>query len=291
MADLGIDPSSLDASDESESVSEDTEVATEEVEASEGEAVEGEEVEGKEAQDNNESTGEEEKTEAPIEEPKLTLKEFQEIEAKRQEVEAKEKAFSERVAAQEKEFQEKYLSKVKDFDEMDAFLADLADKDADLFAVIQQAFKEHSKQYSNPVIENLRNETKSLREELNSFKSKASDEVTLTKLDSEMKDVKSTLGKEAEAAGLKVDWSKVEDLWAKGIDPKKAFMAEYGEALLKARVSKTKVETAVKKVQAQPSVKTAGSMPKANAKASEPKGLSAEGWVHHFAKQLTGKSA
>jgi succinate dehydrogenase flavin-adding protein (antitoxin of CptAB toxin-antitoxin module) len=183
MSDLGISESSLDASEEvSATEGTDTEVNAEEAEASTETVEKEKEGEDKEAPAEDKATEEEENKEAPKEEPQLTLKEFQELEAKRQEVEAKEKALNERVAAQEKEFQEKYLSKVNDFDEMDAFLAHLADKDPDLFGLIQGEFKEHQRQYAGN--QKLMNELKSLRDEVTAYKAKASDEVVLTKLDS-----------------------------------------------------------------------------------------------------------
>lgn len=292
MADLGIDPSTLDdGSDlETEDVSMDASaevneevVETNDAEFSDDDSDEAPATEGEETKEVQEA--------APVvEEPVQTAKEIQEIAAARLELEAKEKAITERFATQEKEFQAKYHEKLKTHDQMDDFFAKLAEKDPDLFDLVKGEFQTHQKEYAQ--FEEFRKETQSLREEINVFKAKASDEVTRTKLDSEMNQVKSTLGKEAEAAGIKVDWSKVEDAWADNpkLDLRKAFYAEHGEALLKASVSKAKVEAVTKKVEARPSVATAGSVQRSSAPIKENIPKDAYGAVRYFAKQITGKA-
>jgi hypothetical protein len=227
------------------------------------------------------------------EEPKLTLKEFQELNAKQVELEAKEKAFTERMSAQEKEFQEKYHAKLQVHDQFDDFLGQLADKDPEFFSLLQAEFADHQKQYSNPVLNQLKAKNEELEKKLDSFLNKASDEVTRTKLDSEMNQIKSTLGKEAEVAGLKVDWSKIEDAWADNpkLDIKKAFYAEYGEALVKASASKAKVQAVTKKIEGKPSVATGGTVTRANSKGSDSvKGMNTFDSIRELAKQVTGKS-
>lgn len=266
MTELGIDPSTLDDGSDFET----------EVESTEAEGEVKEEVENTEPDSDDDSLetetpeGEEEQStetaEVVEEEPKLTAKEFREIEAKRNELDAKEKAITERFATQEKELNEKYHEKVKTHDEVDAFLAHLANKDPELFDLFKAEFQDHQKMYSNPIQEQTRNEIQELRKELDSFKNKAGNEVTMTKLETEMNQAKATFGKEAEAAGLKVDWSKVEDAWADNpkLGLKNAFYAQYGEQMVKAAASKAKVEAVTKKVASIPKVATAGTVNRSN---------------------------
>jgi succinate dehydrogenase flavin-adding protein (antitoxin of CptAB toxin-antitoxin module) len=293
-SELGINVEALDESP-------DFETETESMEA-EGEVKE--EVVETEALDDGESDepsleGEEKKEipveeskEAPIEEPRLTAKEFQEIQAARQELEAREAAFTERMQAMEKDFQSKYHEKVQAHDELDSFLAELAQSDADLFDLVKEKFQAHQKQYNNPVNQKLESEVKELKAQLNQFLTKASDEVTMTKLNSELNQVKTTLGKEAEAAGLKVDWRKIEDAWADNpkIDLKKAFYAEYGESLLNAKVSKAKVEAVTKKVEGRPSVATAGTTKAAATPSAKNVPSNVYDAVRFYARELTGKA-
>lgn len=285
----------LDSQEESSS----SEVTTESTEA-EGETnnEEGKELPQEEVEASEDATLEEEapasaETEEVKEEPKLTLKEFQELNAKQVELEAKEKAFMERMQKQETEFREKYQDKLKVHDQFDDFLGHLHAKDPEFFGLIQAEFAEHQKQYSNPVIEQIRQENAAIRQELDSFKNKASDEVTRTKLDSEMNQIKATLGKDAEAAGLKVDWMKIEDAWADNpkLDIKAAFYAIHGEALVKASASKAKVAAVTKKVEGKPSVATAGNVSRSNAKTEDSyKGMNTFDAVRAIASKMTGKS-
>lgn len=291
-SELGFTTDSQEESPSSEVVTESTE-AEGEAKNEEGEAEPTEGVETEENSSTEEDAQASAETEEVKEEPKLTLKEFQELNAKQVELEAKEKAFTERMLAEKKEFQEKYQEKLKVHDQFDDFLGHLADKDPEFFGLIQAEYAEHLKQYSNPVIEKIRQENAAIREELDSFKNKASDEVTRTKLDSEMNQLKATLGKEAEASGLKVDWTKVEDAWADNpkLGIKNAFYAEYGEALLKAATSKAKVQAVTKKVDARPSVNTSGNLNRANAKTETNfKGMNTFDSIKELARQVTGKS-
>lgn len=291
MTELGIDPSSLDdgsdleidsaSMDASEEINEE-EGKTEDVEFSDDDSEEAPATEGEETSV--------EEVALEVAQPEQTAKEIQEIAAARTELEAKEKLFTERMTQEKMDFQKEHHEKLKTHDQMDDFFEKLAEKDPDLFDLLKGEFQEHQKQYSQ--FEEFRKETQSLREEINVFKAKASDEVTRTKLDSEMNQVKSTLGKEAEAAGIKVDWSKVEDAWADNpkLDLRKAFYAEHGEALLKASVSKAKVDAVTKKVEARPSVATAGNIQRSSAPIKENVPKDAYGAVRYFAKQLTGKA-
>lgn len=289
MTELGISPESENSTPEQVTETENTEVESEvngeEVKASQEDNQEGTTLEGEE-------TNEVAPTEVVAEEPKLTAKEFQEIQAAREQLELKEKQITERFAAQEKEFQEKYHEKLKVHDEMDSFLAQVHDNDPDLFDLIQGSFKEFKRQFSNPVFDELRRETQSLRQELNGFKEKASDEVTRTKLDAEINQVKSSLGKDAEAAGVKIDWTKVEDTWADNpkLNIEGAVYALYGANIMKATASKAKVEAVTKKVEGRPTVTTAGSVNRSSAPSIAKVPSDAFGAVKHFAKQLTGKS-
>lgn len=288
-ANLGIN---LDSQEESSS----TEVETESMEA-EGETASEEvnpdlEVEGNqeaETEISDEDASATAETKTVEEEPKLTLKQFQELQAKEQEIATKEKAFMERMQAQEKEFNEKYHEKVKVHDQMDDFLAHLAEKDADLFEIIKGEFAEHQKQYSNPVYNSIKTEMEQLRQELGQFKNKASDEVTLTKLDGEMEKFNSTIGKEAEAAGLKVDRKVIEEMWVKGLSVKEAFYAKYGPAFAKASASKAKLATVVKKTEARPAVSTVGTIGKSNTPGKAEVPRDAFDAVNYFASKLTGK--
>lgn len=285
-SELGIDLNSLDESSDLETTVESTEAEGEvkeeavkdesSAEASLDESINPDDEENKEASV---------ETAEVVEEPKLTVKEFREIEAAKESLEAERKAFMEQRASMEKEFQEKYHEKVKTHDQMDDFFAHLADKDPELFDLLKGEYQEHEKQFNNPVIAKLREEQQSLRQELSQFKNKASDEVTLTKLDAEMNKFNSTIGKEAEAAGLKIDRKVIEDMWTKGLTVEEAFYAKYGASFAKASASKAKVETAEKKVAARPTVSTAGSVSRSNSSTQAQVPKDAFGAVHHFAKQ------
>lgn len=257
LQESGIDPATMDdgSLDPSEFASLEQEAPVE------SEEVESEEM-APEAVDNSaevETQGEE-KTEAPIEEPKLTAKQFEEIYAARTELEGKQKAFDDSIAKREQEFQSQYSDKLEEYNKFDSFLASLATKDPDLFGLLQGEYQEHTKHYANPVVDKVSKEIAELKKELGQFKAKASDEVTLTKLSSAMNDLKAGLGKEAEALNIKVDYNVIEDMWAKGIEPKEAFYAKYGESLHKAALSKAKVDIATKKVESTPKVSTVGNI-------------------------------
>lgn len=291
MAELGIDSSNLDDGSDLETETESMDAASEVKEEVVEEASEFSD------DDSDETAPEgEEKEAAPIEatpevveESKLTAKEFQELHAAKVELEAKEKAFTEQKASMEKEFQEKYHEKLKTHDQMDDFFANLAQKDPDLFDLLKVEFQAHQEKYT--ILDQFRKETDSLRQELNQFKSKASDEVTLTKLDAEMEKFNATVGKEAELAGLKVDRKAIEEMWAKGLTVNEAFYAKYGEAFAKASASKAKVDTVTKKVAARPTVSTAGNVSRSNAPVEKSfKGMSTRDVVGHFARTLTGKA-
>ncbi len=289
-SELGFNPDSQEESSSTEAQTESTEA---EGEATSEEVTPDAEAEG--AQDADQAVSDEDaqataETNVVEEEPKLTLKQFQELTAKEQEIAAKEKAFTERMQAQEKEFQEKYHEKVKTHDQIDDFFAHLATKDPDLFEILKGEFADHQKQYSNPVYDSIKTEMEALRKELGAFKNNASDQVTLTKLDGEMEKFNAALGKEAEAAGVKVDRKVIEEMWSKGLSVEEAFYAKYGSAFAKASASKAKVEVAQKKVQARPTVATAGTIGKTNAPAKSEVPRDAFGAVAYYAKQLTGKS-
>lgn len=296
MSELGIDASLLDASDlEMTADTESTEAEGEEVIEEEVETEDNDEVE---ASDETEAPEGEEKEEvAPTteedesESPKLTAKEFREIEAARVELEAQQKAFQEEKQNLEKEFQTKYQDKVKTHDELDAFFSHLADKDPELFDLLAGEFKEHQKQFSNPMLDKTRQEISEIKKELEGFKSRATDEVTLTKLDADMEKFNSSIGKEAETAGLKIDRKAIEDLWAKGLTVEEAFYAKYGAAFASAKVSKAKVEAATKKAAARPVVNTAGNVGRSNTKAPADVPSDAFDAVRYFAKQFSGKAS
>jgi succinate dehydrogenase flavin-adding protein (antitoxin of CptAB toxin-antitoxin module) len=291
MSELGIDPSKLDASEETEVASENKEVeaSTEETEGEAPKEGEASDV----GEENKESAPDsEEKEHAETEVPK-TAKEIQEIEAAKQALEQEKLAFKEEMQNLEKEFEAKYHEKIKTHDEMDAFFSHLEAKDPELFDLLKGEFQEHQKQYSNPVIDQIRKETQELKKELSAFKSKASDEVVNAKLDAEMNQVKSTLGKEAEAAGVKIDWQKVEDMWADNpkLGVESAVYALYGANISKAMASKAKVAQVEKKVAGRPAVSTAGTMKGSNAQSDVSIPSSdVTGWVKHFANQLKGKA-
>lgn len=287
---LGINLDSSDESSELETEIESTDAADE---------VKDETVETESDEDglNDPPTTEEDATVTPEtevkEEPKLTLKEFQEIESAKKSLETERNAFMEQKASMEKEFQEKYLEKVKTHDQMDDFLAHLADKDPELFDLIKGEFAEHNKQYSNPVLNELKQKNADLEKKLDSFLNKTSDEVTRTKLDSEMNKVKTSLGKDAEAAGVKIDWAKVEDVWADNpkLSVEQAVFALYGQNMMKASASKASVANAEKKVAARPTVSTAGSVNRSNTTTEKSfAGMKTRDVVGHFARQLAGKA-
>jgi hypothetical protein len=209
----------------------------------------------------------EETNEAPIEEPKLTAKEFQEIELAKTELATKQQAFQEEMQAKEKEFQANYGDKLKDYNQFDDFLAYYAEKDQDMFRLIQSDFQDFIKQSAHPMVEKFNQKVSDLEAKLSKFEAKASDEVVITKLNAEVEKVKNTIGKEAEAAGIKIDYKAVEDVW--GNNPKLSFeealWAKYGASLAKAQASKAKVATAESVVKARPVVATSGAVKKSNA--------------------------
>lgn len=274
-----VEPSDgeLELTRQSEGTEAAAEEVSEEVEASaeseQSESQDGEEVEGEEApQTEIQEVSEEE-----------TANENQEVEILRSTFEAKEKIFNAEKEQYQQQLQE-HQEKVQTHDQIDGFLADLAERDPDLFNVFKDEFTKFNKQFSNPVLDDLRSKQAALEKELMQFKSKASDEVTLTKLDSEMKDFKASIGKEAETAGIKVDYQSIEDMWAKGLTVKEAFFAKYGDSYAKARESKAKLAIAEKKAANLTKTPTAGSVKKTNAADSvDFSKMSIDEAVHYFA--------
>jgi succinate dehydrogenase flavin-adding protein (antitoxin of CptAB toxin-antitoxin module) len=258
-------------------------------------ATEGEEIEASgeagEEENKQEASGstEGEENKATEMEAAPTPKELQEIAAAREAFEAEKKAFQDEMTNLKKEF-EAHSEKVKVHDELDAFLSNLAGKDPELFDLIKAEFQEHQKQYSNPVLDQFRKEHQELAKSVNEIKQKFSDEVTRTKLDAEMNQVKTTVGKEAEEAGVKVDWNKVEDFWADNpkTDLKGAVYALYGEAIAKASASKAKVSQVEKKVAARPQVATAGAIKGTTSKPQvDFSKMSVGELVRYYARQAT----
>jgi len=291
LTDLGIDQSSL---------GEDPVELPEELSEEHGETVAPEE-QGSEESDVDELNEKEAPIEsskpeeeiAPIEEQKLTLKEFQEIAKKEQELDLKQKAFQEEMSVKEKEFQAQYGEKVRVHDQMDEFFSHFAEKDPELFSILQSEFSEFNKQFTNPVVDKVSREVAELRKELGQFKAKASDEVVRTKLESEVVQVKNTIGKDAEAAGIKIDYAAVEDVWADNpkLSYEEAVWSKYGAQLAKAMASKAKVTAVEKKVQAIPKVVTAGTVAKSNVRPSvDVSKMSWDQATRYFAKQVMGKN-
>jgi succinate dehydrogenase flavin-adding protein (antitoxin of CptAB toxin-antitoxin module) len=268
MAEMGIDQSRLDEDSlelgDVEAEANVETAATEDV-AKEESDLDIESEEAPAAQEN----GEEENKEAPAKEPKLTLKEFQEIEQAKVALENERKAFHEEMEKSKTEFAQQYAEKIKDYDQMDEFLNYYAEKDPDMFALIQQDFKEFTKQTAHPMVEKFNQKVSELEQKLAKYETKASNEVTITKLNSELNEVKNSLGKEIEASGIKVDWNKVEDVWAAGekgnLSVKNALYAVYGEQIAKAMASKAKVAAVESKIKARPVVANIGTIQKSNA--------------------------
>lgn len=293
-AEQGIDVNSLD---EDSNFGDETQSMEAEGEATEDVVKEGDEVSD---EDDSEELGNpegEETEEAAVAQevtedaPKLTAKEHQELQAARDELAQERKAFTEERAQVEKELREQYTDKIKKFEEIDAFLAEYAANDPDAFDLFRGDFQKFQRQYSNPVIDSLRSELQTISQELGQFKAKASDEVTLTKLDSEMEKFMSATGKDAEAAGIKVDRKVIEDLWAKGLTVEEAFHAKYGANYVKAKESKAKVATSEKKVQGRPAVSTAGNVSRSNTPVKHEVPKNSFDAVKYFARQLTGKAS
>ena len=238
------------------------------------------------------TTEEEEKVEAPTEEPKLTLKEFQELNAKEQALAAREAKFNEDFAKKEQELEAQYGEKAREYDLFDSFLSTVAENRPELFDDLQAEMKEYQKHYANPQVDKVTREIAELKKELGQFKARASDEVTITKLDTQLKETMSTLGKEAESLGIKVDTKIIEDLWAKGFTTDEAFEAKYGAMLRKASLSRAKVEFAEKKVKASPSVSTAGNVKRSTQSTTADYGkMSWDQAAMHALKQVTGKAS
>lgn len=289
MTELKIDPSSLDANEDFEGEADNKEV--------EGEAVEGavEDAEGGKQNEPSDLNGEEKNEaapteQAPVEEPKLTAKEFQELAAREQKIAEMEKAFTEKMALREKEFSEKFEEKVKAHDELDIFLAHLADTDSEVWDLFKGSYQNWQREFNNPAVQALREKNEALEKKLDAFMQRGTDQLTIAKLETEKNQLKSTLGKEAEAAGLKVDWDKLDETWAKypGMPLEEAFYAKYGASLMKAKESKAKVEVAEKKVQSRPTVSTAGNIKAAAKNTQEVVPSDAFGAVHYYAKKLAG---
>jgi hypothetical protein len=290
MASLNIDASSLDDGGIEPAP---VEPEDKEVEGETAEVEEGEESDAAEVQDPS-PEGEEKAATRPevVEEPKLTAKELQEIEAEKLALNAERENFHKEMKAKETEFLTNYQAKLEEHGQFDAFLDTLAANDPSLFELVKDAFSEHQKQYNNPLLSELRQRQAALEKELSGFKAKASDEVTLTKLDSEFNKFNSSIGKEVEAAGLKIDRKAIEDLWAKGLTVEEAFYAKYGAAYAKAQASKAKVETVEKKVAARPTVSTAGSVKRSSAPVEKDfSKMDSRATVGWFARQIAGKTA
>jgi hypothetical protein len=294
VSSLGIDVNSLDADSDLDMASIDSTEAVEEVKP------EGEVKEEGEFEDDSEdpaNLADEEKPvaktaeEAAPEQPK-TIKEVEEIKAQRTELEARFKLLDEQKAKMEKEFQEKYHDKLKNHDELDSWILSVEKSDPELFELLAGSFQEHQKQFSNPILNQTREELKAIKDELNGFKTTVSDEVTRTKLDAEMNQIKSTIGKEAEAAGLKPEWNKVEDVWADNpkLSLKQAFYAMYGEQIATAKASKAKLETVEKKIQGRPTVSTAGTVKASGTQVKTEISKNNFDAVKQIARQLTGRA-
>jgi hypothetical protein len=252
MTSLGIDHALFD--DNSIELPKVEEVASSETEGESSEVVtdDNEAAPSETADQNTESEGSEEA-------PKEIAKEAQDYQAKIEAFEAEKKAYQDEKLAYEKEFKEKYAAKVEDYDKIDSFLTDIAQNDSEVFELVQDAYAKWLKE--NGINEKVSKEIASLKEEIKSFKAKASDEVTLTKLDAEVNEFKKTLGKQAEESGIKIDYKAVEDYWAKaGGSFKEAVFAKYGESLMKAAASKAKIAESVKKTAAIPKVATTGNL-------------------------------
>lgn len=289
MQDLGIDQSSLD--DGSIEAPQDE---AQEPEVGKENSDQDEQAEAAESAETNEANQEAAQESAPVvEEPKLTLKEFQEIEKRSQDLNLREQAFKEEVQRTETELQTKYGAKAQAHDDLDNFLTNVAAENPAFFEEIKSAFQAYQAQYKNPVIEGLTQKQAALEKELNQFKAKASDEVTRTKLDSELNEARKTLGKQAEDAGIKPDWTKIEDFWAD--NPKSnieaAFFAIHGPAMMKAAVSKAKLDTVGKQVAARPTVKTAGVMNRSSAPAEKDfSKMSIGEMLKYEARKITGRT-
>jgi hypothetical protein len=288
MQELGIDPATIDDGglETPESApGESQEVATEGEEVANEEEVKTED--GTEVATENSEV--EEKKEAPVEEPKLTHKEFLEIQAARDAFEVEKKSFQEEMTKARAEFSTQFEEKIRQYDEFDSWLSDLNRKDPELFGILQNEFSEHRKHYANPVVDKVSKEIAELRKELSSFKNRASDEVVLSKLNSEWDTFMKGVGKEAEDAGLKLDRKALEDQWAKtGLSLEEAFYAKHGRALLNAKMSKAKVEIAEKKVQAQPKVTTAGAMRRSTSQSAEKIPSNPFDAVKYYAGKIAG---
>jgi hypothetical protein len=295
MESLGISQSSLEENESIDVEAEGTEAEAETNEASEGEAVEAKGEDVTEDVDSAEKPEGEEAKEAPAEEPKQAA-ENQEVEALKLKYAEEQKALTEertKFQAEMAELKEKFQEKIKTHDEFDAFFIDLEAKDPDLYGLVKSAFHEHARQYNNPVVANLRQEMAKISEELKSFKTQATAEVTLNSLQSERQKLAGGLGKDAEAAGIKLDYSKIDQKWAslpEGTTYEEAAFMLYGPTLIKASASKAKVEAVTKKVQSQPSVKTAGAVKSSSRPANAPVPKNTFDAVHYFAKQVTGKA-
>ena len=297
MEELGINPDSLDASDldfGSEEVEEtpieepktDEEVEESDEDSEESESVEETSPEGEEKEASEESASSEEVSE------EKTAEEVQAVDEERLAFEAERKAFTEERAKIESEFVAQYAEKLKAHDEFDSFLGNLASKDPELFSLLQEEFADHRKANSNPIIEGLKRQQDEMSKALSEIKEKFSDEATRTKYYAELDKVKSTVGKEAEALGIKTDWKMVEEVWKN--NPKlsltEAFHAKYGASYAKAAASKAKVQAVENKVKARPAVSTAGTIKRPNSKPSSHIPTDTESAVRYFARQLTGKN-
>jgi CRISPR/Cas system-associated endoribonuclease Cas2 len=272
MAELGIDANKLD----NDPVEYPEDVQAENPEAAAGEQgseeAEAEESDLESEQESEQKPEGDENNEAPIEEPKLTAKEFQEIESQKKALESEKIALTEERQKLETEFKqrfEEHNTKLMEHQVYDDFLAHLAEKDPALYELIEAEFKEHHKQYSNPVMQRMNSELSELKKELGQFKNRASDEVTIVKMNTEIEKVKNSIGKEAETLGLKVDYKALEDVWADNgkLSFEDAFYAKYGAAMVRAAASKAKVSTAENISKARPAVNTSGVVKKSNAPA------------------------
>jgi succinate dehydrogenase flavin-adding protein (antitoxin of CptAB toxin-antitoxin module) len=286
LEELGISPEALDASDlELGAEEESTEAISEEAET-EPEEIETEDPEESLPEGEEKATPEEAPATEVVEEK--TAKEIQEIEAQKSALEAERVAFQEERQRIETEFITQHSEKLKTHDEFDAFLTQLASDDAELFELLQEKYRDHTRAFSNPVVENLRKQQAETAQALNEIKQRFSDEATRIKYDSQLNQVKSTIGKEAEELGVKVDWKAVESAWADNpkLGLEEALYAKYGGQMAKAAASKAKVAAVEKKIQSRPSVSTAGQVNRSATTPARPVPSDPFEAVKYFARQL-----
>jgi hypothetical protein len=159
------------------------------------------------------------------------------------------------------EFNERHKGFGQQLQEMEQWtftLNQLQESAPDLFEEVQRAYKETTKQFSNPVL-NQQMEAQNRRfEELEKKLASREDKLIIDSFETDFAAL-APLEQSLKELGIVVDKAEVKKQWAAtGMTPKQVIGSLYFENVAKAQASKSKVETTKQKITAKP-VGAAGS--------------------------------